>query len=55
MIRTSFLLVGVVLAMGVFVPQVAILLLIAIFLLGAAGIVWTDRGPFDRRRRGGRR
>ncbi|BAW08747.1 hypothetical protein NSERUTF1_5637 [Nocardia seriolae] len=53
--RTSFLLVGIVLAIGIFVPQVAVLLLVAIFLLGLVGVVWTYRGPFDRRRRGGRR
>ncbi|MFF0613243.1 hypothetical protein ACFYUD_31705 [Nocardia tengchongensis] len=55
MIRTSFLLIGIVLAIGIFVPQVAVLLLIAIFLLGTIGVIWSYRGPFDRRRRGGRR
>ncbi|MFI1920535.1 hypothetical protein [Nocardia sp. NPDC020380] len=56
MMRTSFVLIGIVLAIGIFVPQVAVLLLIAIFLFGVAGVIWTYRGPFDRRsRRGGRR
>ncbi|APB01713.1 hypothetical protein NS506_07694 [Nocardia seriolae] len=55
MIRGSFLLLAAVLAIGIFVPQVAILLLVVILLLGLVGIVWTYRGPFDRRRRGGRR
>ncbi|WP_458690471.1 hypothetical protein [Nocardia tengchongensis] len=54
MIRASILLVTIVLAVGIFVPQVAILLLVAVFLLGVAGVVWTYQGPFGRRR-GGRR
>ncbi|MEV6098655.1 hypothetical protein [Nocardia sp. NPDC051981] len=53
--RTSFLLIGILLAIGIFVPQVAVLLLITIFLLGVVGAVWSYRVPFDRRRRGGRR
>ncbi|MFD6357193.1 hypothetical protein [Nocardia tengchongensis] len=54
MIRVSFLLLFVLLALGVFVPQAAILLLVAAFLLGLVGVAWSYRGPFSRRR-GGRR
>ncbi|WP_433593963.1 hypothetical protein [Nocardia sp. CA-145437] len=56
MIRVSFLLIVVVLALTVFVPQAAVFLLMAVFLLGVVGVVWTYSGPFGgRRRRGGRR
>ncbi|MGW4351828.1 hypothetical protein ACWELJ_07010 [Nocardia sp. NPDC004582] len=54
MIRVSFLLLFVVLALAIFVPQVAILLLVGVFLVGLVGVVWSSRGPFGRRR-GGRR
>lgn len=55
MMRTSLLLFAVVLAIGLFVPQLGVLLLVAVFMVGAAAMVWTYSNPFDRRRRGGRR
>lgn len=55
MIRTQILLFGMVLAIGIFVPQLGILLLVSVLVLGAAGLLWTYSNPFDRRRRGGRR
>lgn len=55
MIRTLVLALTVVLICGVFVPQLAVLLLMVLLLLGIAGLVWSFASPVGRRRRGGRR
>ncbi|UGT45165.1 hypothetical protein LTV02_18000 [Nocardia yamanashiensis] len=55
MIRTTFLLLAIVLAVAIFAPQLGILLLIAVFLLSVAGLAWSYFSPFNRHGRGGRR
>lgn len=55
MIRTLLLLFTAMAILGVVAPQLAGLLLVALLLLGAAGLVWSSASPFQRRRRGGRR
>lgn len=54
MLRTWIVLLIVVLSIGVFVPQLAVLCLMALVLVGSAGLVWSSMYPFGRRR-GGRR
>lgn len=55
MIRTSLLILAAVLIVGALVPQLAVLMLVALLLLGVAGLVWTFSNPFGHKRRGGRR
>lgn len=54
MIRMSLLLLAIALAVSIFVPQVAVLLLLAMVLFGVVGMVWSASSPFGHRR-GGRR
>lgn len=55
MTRTLVLALAAVLIVGVVVPQLAVLLLMVLLLLGVAGLIWSFANPSGRRRRGDRR